>query len=320
MSNKIEEILKKQEIVILDGGLATEIQDRGYDLNDELWSAKILFQDPDIIEQVHYEYFKAGADIGISASYQASVEGFAKRGYGKEDAEKLVKLSVELVKNARSRLWKELSEEEKAKRPYPVVAGSVGPYAAFFADGSEGRAYDEKVTREDFIRYHRPRIKWLLEAGAEILSVETLPSLKEAQAVLEILKDYPEVYAWFSFNAHTHSEISEGTPVIECARALEGYRQVAAVGVNCVAPELVSDLLREITKATTKPIVVYPNAGKAFDADTKEWLSTSSDLSRQPYTFGEGTKRWHEEGASVIGGCCKTNPENIKEIAAWVRK
>lgn len=319
MSNKINEILKEHKIVILDGGLATEVQDKGYDLSGDLWSAQILLEAPEVIEDVHYDYFKAGADIGISASYQASVEGFKKHGYDEKQAEEFIKLSVELVKGARERLWAELSDEEKKKRPYPVIAGSVGPYAAFFANGSEDRPYDESITKEDFINYHKPRIKWLIEAGAEILSVETLPSLAEAEAVLEILKDYPDIYAWISFNAHSFENISQGTSIEECARVLDGYEQAAAIGVNCVPPKYVSKLIGHLAANTSKPVVVYPNAGKKFDAQTKEWFSSDDEFDKQGLEFGEATREWNKLGASVIGGCCKTTPEDIKAIAAWAR-
>ncbi len=320
MSNKIAEILEHHKIVILDGGLATEVQNRGFDLNSDLWSAKILLENPEVIEQVHYEYFKAGADIGISASYQASVEGFRNHGYDAEKAKELIQLSVKLVQQARDRAWAELSEAEKAARPYPVVAGSVGPYAAFFADGSEGKPYADTVTKEDFIQYHRPRIQWLIEAGAEILAAETLPSLQEAEAILEILKDYPDVYAWFSFNAHDYEKISQGTSVAECAKALESYEQVAAVGVNCVPPKYVTKLIAKIAANTTKPVSIYPNGGLEFDVETKEWHHTHEEFDGLGLSFGDSTKDWYTLGARVIGGCCNTKPEDIEAIAAWARE
>lgn len=68
-------------MLILDGAMATELESKGLDLNDALWSAKVLAEQPDVIEQVHYEYFQAGADCAMTASYQATIDGFLKKGY-----------------------------------------------------------------------------------------------------------------------------------------------------------------------------------------------------------------------------------------------
>jgi homocysteine S-methyltransferase len=315
MNNKIGEILDKWKICILDGGLATEIQDRGYDLNDELWSAKILIENPGIIEQVHYDYFLAGADVAITASYQASIEGFKKRGYSPAEAENFIRLSVEVAQKARKRFWDGLSSEERRLRAYPLIAGSVGPYAAYFADGSESRPYKAGITRHDFISYHLPRMDILIKTGVDIIAAETLPSLEEAEAILEILKNYPGVYAWISFHGETDHAISEGTAIVKCAQVLDAYEQAAAIGINCTYPQHVSSLIQDAEKNTSKPIVAYPNAGDVFDEETKEWH-------RLPHhhDFGELTEAWYNMGARVIGGCCRTTPADIRAISQWARK
>lgn len=308
--NIIEEIIDKYNVFILDGGLATEIQDRGMNLNDELWSAKILAENPEIIERVHYEYYKAGADCSISASYQASIDGFFRKGFSEEEAKNLIKKSVELVIKARERY---LSESHEENRLYPIVAGSVGPYAAYFADGSESIGYSN-VDKEEFIKYHSERIKLLIEAGAEVLAVETIPSLAEAEAILEILKEYPDIYCWISFRGENDEIISDGTLLSECAKQLDKYEQVAAIGVNCTEPRYISGAIKNIKKNTNKPIVIYPNSGEKFDVDTKEWGGK-----REEFDFGVYSKKWYEEGATVIGGCCRTTPKDIEKIAKWAR-
>jgi homocysteine S-methyltransferase len=315
MSNKIKEILDTWKVFILDGGLATEIQDRGYDLNDELWSAKALIENPDILEQVHYEYYRAGADVAITASYQASLAGFTKRGYSPAEAEHFISLSVAVAQKARDRFWEGLSPEEKQSRAYPLVAGSVGPYAAYFSDGSESRPYAAGISKQDFITYHVPRIAILVKAGVDLIAAETLPSLLEAEAILEILKDYPEVYAWISFHGATDHTISEGTAIATCAQVLDAYEQVAAIGVNCTYPQHIASLLQDARANTTKPIIVYPNAGDTFNAKTKEWDRVPHD-----YNFGALTEAWYTMGAQVIGGCCRTTPADIKAIYTWARK
>ena len=308
MSNKIKEILDKKGVVLLDGGLGAELERRGHDIGGELWSAVMLAESPEDIEQLHYEFFKAGANVGISASYQASIEGFVRQGYDEAEAERLIKKSVELVITARDRYWSELSEEEKADSVYPVIVGSAGPYAASFADMSEYIGYAATTTKEDFIRYHRRRIELLLEAGAEFIAIETTPSVEEAESVLEILKDYPNIYAWVSFSSPYTNKISDGTPIAEAAAALNGYEQLAAVGINCVDPNLALPLIEDFKSYTTKPVIAYPNGKDRYDPrfGTKD--------------FSKNAKIWYDAGAVVIGGCCHTTPDDIRNIAAWAKE
>ena len=307
MSNRIQEILDKYGIVVLDGGLGAELKNRGLDLSGELWSAIALNEAPEMIEQLHYEYFKAGADVGISASYQASIEGFKRQGLSTEQAETLIRRSVELVRNARDRLWNELSDTEKAERAYPVIVGSAGPYAASFADMSEYIGYAAETTKQDFINYHSKRIELLVEAGAEFIAVETTPSVEEAEAVLEILEGYPDIYAWVSFSSTYKDKISNGTPVAEAVRRLLGYSRLAAVGINCVDPKLALPLIKEFKTYSDKPVIAYPNAKDKYD------------LSFGTKDFSRNARIWFENGAEIIGGCCLSTPADIRNISEWAR-
>lgn len=310
--NPIEKILKDFSVIILDGALATELERRGCNINDSLWSAKILAENPDIIEKVHYDYFSAGADCAITSSYQATIEGFTKRGYSESEAIDLIQGSVQIAKKARDDFWK--SEANKERRPQPIVAASVGPYGAYLADGSEYRG-DYKITEKELIDFHRPRMRELIEAGADILACETIPCLLEAKAIVKLLREFPGVYCWISFSAKNALQISDGTLISECAKFLDGYEQVAAVGINCTPPQYISSLIDEIKRNSKKPVVVYPNSGEEYDADTKSWHGHSSSEG-----YGCSAKGWHKHGASLIGGCCRTSPEDIKAIAGWSRK
>ena len=310
--NPIESIIKDYSIIILDGALATELEGRGCDINDSLWSAKILVEHPDVIEQVHYDYFAAGADCAITSSYQATIDGFVKRGFSKNEAISLIKKSVEIAKKARDDFWKD--EVNRKNRPYPLVAASVGPYGAYLADGSEYRG-DYKLTEKELMDFHRPRVKALVEAGADILACETIPCFLEAKAIVKLLQEFPGVYCWISFSAKNNLEISNGELISECAKSLGIYDQVAAIGINCTPPQYITSLIGEIYKNSKKPIVVYPNSGEEYDADTKSWHGHSSSGA-----YGRSAKEWYDKGARLIGGCCRTNPEDIRSIAAWARK
>ncbi|MFD0696568.1 homocysteine S-methyltransferase [Paenibacillus sp. GCM10027628] len=309
--NPIENILKDFPVLILDGALSTEMERRGCDINDSLWSAKMLMENPDLIAQVHMDYFAAGADCAITASYQATVGGFAKRGLSETEALRLIQASVQIAVKARDLFWNQLAD--KTKRPHPLVAASVGPYGAYLANGSEYRG-DYKLTEDELIDFHRPRMKALIEAGADLLACETIPCLMEARAIVRLLEEFPGCYAWMSFSAKDDLHISNGDLISDCAKWLDTHDQVAAVGVNCTPPQHIPSLIGEIRRQTKKPIVVYPNSGEQYEAATRSWRGNSSEES-----FGCSARGWYELGARLVGGCCRTNPADIKSVEAWAR-
>src|SRR5262245_60294194 len=186
-NNPIASILDHHSALVIDGALATELERRGYDLKDDLWSAKILLEQPEAIQQLHFDYFTAGADCVITASYQATVEGFMKRGLNENEAIDLIQKSVKLAIDARDEFWAD--ESNRIGRSKPFVAASVGPYGAFLADGSEYRG-NYGLTEKELMDFHRPRMKALTEAGADLLACETIPCLIEAQALTKLLKEF----------------------------------------------------------------------------------------------------------------------------------
>jgi homocysteine S-methyltransferase len=308
--NPIASFLDAQPALVIDGALATELERRGYNLKDDLWSAKILLEQPEAIQQLHYDYFKAGADCAITASYQATLEGFMKRGLNEQDAIGLIKKSVRLAIQARDEFWNH--ESNRAGRIKPFVAASVGPYGAFLADGSEYRG-NYGLTEHELMDFHRPRMKALIEAGADMLACETIPCLIEAQAIAKLLKEFPNTTAWISFSARDEQHISEGQVFADCVKELEEYSQIAAIGINCTSPKYIPALIREAKQVTTKPILVYPNSGEHYDATKSDW-----DGHPVYESFGEEAKEWYNAGARLIGGCCRTTPEDISVIASWV--
>ena len=309
--NPIAPILDHYPALVIDGALATELERRGCDLKDALWSAKILLEQPEMIQQVHLDYFKAGADCAITASYQATIEGFAKRGFTESEAVALIQKSVKLAIEARDEFWSD--ESNRAGRSKPFIAASVGPYGAFLADGSEYRGNYSLIEKE-LMDFHRPRMKALVEAGADILACETIPCLIEAQAIAKLLEEFPNSTAWISFTARDEKHISEGQVFADCVKEFENSTQIASIGINCTSPKYVSALIRDAEKVTTKPILVYPNSGERYDATRNDWNG-------KPilHSFGEEAREWYDAGARLIGGCCRTTPEDIHVIASWVR-
>jgi homocysteine S-methyltransferase len=309
--NTIASILDHYPTLVIDGALATELERRGCDLKDSLWSAKILLEQPDMIKQLHFDYFKAGADCAITASYQATIEGFAKRGLNESEAIALIQKSVRLALEVRDEFWAD--ESNRAGRSKPFVAASVGPYGAYLADGSEYRG-DYGLSEKELMDFHRPRMKALIEAGADLLACETIPSPIEARALVKLLDEFPSAHAWISFSCRDEVHVSDGDKLEECIRQIESSPFVDAVGINCTSPRYVPSLIREAKKATNKPILVYPNSGEMYDAANNDW-----DGHPVYESFGEEARKWHEAGARLIGGCCRTTPEDISVIASWAR-
>lgn len=300
----IEAILKQQKAIILDGALATELEARGADLNDLLWSAKVLLEQPAMIRQLHLDYFRAGADVATTASYQASFEGFQRRGLSQREARMLIIRSVELAKEARELFWAEA--ENRAGRIYPLIAASVGPYGAYLADGSEYKGH-YGLSIQQLTDWHRPRLQALLEAAPDVLACETIPCPEEAEALILLLREFPEVRAWMSFSCRDGQHISQGEPFREVVKMADASPQVMSVGVNCTPPRYISSLLDEARNVTEKPLIAYPNSGERWDAVRHCWVEGEREEG-----FGALPLEWYARGARLLGGCCRTGAEDVR--------
>ncbi|MGP7816648.1 homocysteine S-methyltransferase [Niallia sp. 01092] len=314
MDNQIQKILDQFNVVILDGAIATEIEKKGVNIQNELWSTKAVIDNPDSIKQVHMDYFKAGADIATTNTYQASIDGFRKNGWTKEEAEKLIKKTVSIAKEARDDFWENALEQDKVARSFPLVAGSIGPYGAYLANGAEYTG-DYTLTDEEFEQFHLPRMQLIKEAKADLFAFETIPNFKESKALAKMLTSYfPNDYAWLSFSIADEKHVSDGTPLKEAVSYFNSYDNICAIGVNCTSMLHIPDVIKTLKEATSKPIVIYPNAGGSYDAVTKTWTAEQDDDH-----YGQITKKWHHDGAGLIGGCCRTTPQHIQQINDWVR-
>jgi homocysteine S-methyltransferase len=296
--NAVRQRLSLPGPVILDGGLATELEGMGHDLRDRLWSAKLLLDDPAAIEAVHRSYVEAGSDIITTATYQATFEGLARRGLDEAAATELLERAVSLARRA-------------CEGTDVLVAGSVGPYGAFLADGSEYRGrYGIDV--QALTRFHRRRIE-VLAPEVDVLAIETVPCLDEARALAVVLADLPEATAWVSFSCSDAAHVSSGDPIEACIEAVADLPAVVAVGVNCFAPMHGRALVERIRSTTDKPIVVYPNAGERY-ADGA-WTGPATD----PERFVALARTWVDAGAKIVGGCCRTGPLHIARLSAALR-
>jgi homocysteine S-methyltransferase len=312
MLNPFQSFINLKGIVVLDGALATELERRGADLRDSLWSARVLLEAPALIRQVHYDYFAAGANVATTASYQATFAGFARRGLSAEQAAALMQLSVRLACEAREAYLQHTNAGDLAARdaqPRPLVAASVGPYGAFLADGSEYRG-DYGLSVEELMDFHRPRMAVLAASGADLLACETIPCLAEGEALVRLLAEYPEMPAWLSFSCCDETHIRHGERFVDAVALANRADQIVAVGLNCTPPRFVEPLLLGAAGVTDKPLLAYPNSGERWDAASHCWVAGSGVTA-----FGEPARRWYAAGARLIGGCCRTTPDDIRSIA-----
>jgi homocysteine S-methyltransferase len=286
--------------VVLDGGLSTALEEQGADLSGSLWTARLLGEEPDRIGQAHRAYYLAGARVATTASYQSSVEGMVAAGYDERVARGLVRLSVTVARDVRDSLAEE--------RPGLLVAASVGPYGAYLADGSEYRGrYGVPAARlRDF---HGPRLELLASAGPDLLAVETIPDVDEAEVLVDLLDDV-DVPAWFSYSVRGDSTAA-GQPLTAAYALLAGHPTLVAAGVNCSEQSDVLGAVQTAKTATGLPAVAYPNRGGTWDAEAKQWAyGDPLDL--------DLVASWLAAGVRYVGGCCGTGPADIAALAERV--
>ena len=295
-------------ITLLDGGLATELQARGWPLDTVLWSAQYLRSNPRALIDAHLAYLEAGAEVVTSASYQASRAGFHQFGVGAAEADGLIASSIALARAA--------CDEFAAANPNASrrkVAASVGPYGAVLNDGSEYTG-DYGVTELTLRQFHAQRLSLLDQSGADYLAVETVPSVLEARVLSDLLADC-STPAWVSFSCKDEQHICDGTKIAAVASLFSAHPRVFGVGVNCTAPQFVAELVGRIRPAAPgKTVVVYPNSGEVYDAQLQAWQGTES-----PVDFVSAAKTWVAAGATWIGGCCRTGPAHIAALHEGLR-
>ena len=286
-----KDYLENNSLLILHGALGTEMEALGYDISGKLWSAKYLLEKSEVIQELHETYVAAGADLITTSSYQATLPGLVEAGLTEKAAEQIIALTVRLAKAARDKVWGALDETEKAKRPYPLISGDVGPYAAYLANGSEYSGdYGQSV---------------------DLLALETIPNRLETQALIELLaEEFPEAEAYISFTVQIPDAISDGTSLAEMAKLVSQSNQILAVGINCSSPLLYNQALAFLKNAG-KALITYPNSGEVYDGDSQTWKPKDKDA----LTLVEHSKYWHAHfGVKILGGCCRTRPNDIKAL------
>ena len=295
---------------VIDGGMASELEFLGADISGPLWSAHILEDAPEKILEVHRAYLEAGADILLTASYQVSRKAYTEYGLDSKRADRALLHSVELASAARE------EAKPRAQGREILIAASLGPYGAALHNGSEYHG-NYNCSYADLVQFHQERIAILAQSNADLLAFETLPSLEEARAIGEALEPWPNLAAWFSFNCPSqHAEqlqVAHGEPLRDCAGLAASFPQTVAIGINCTQPQWLLSLIPELRQASDKPIVLYPNSGEDWDPEARCWIQTPG--SSDPSNFGRQAAQWYAAGAQMIGGCCRTRPAHVHQVA-----
>lgn len=307
LGSRLSDLLAHTQYPVLDGAMATELEKLGVATASDLWSAAALLHQPEAIAQVHRSYFEAGANCATTNTYQANIAAFEQIGLSEVQSAELIRQAVHIALQARHEVTNLYPERVM------VVAGSVGPYGAYLADGSEYTgAY--RLSDREYRDFHRPRLALLQEAGVDCFALETMPNLGEVKALLGLLADeFPETEAWLSLSLADDGRLCDGTPLAEVMALVNESQQVLAVGLNCTALERVEPALQSMGALTDKPLLAYPNSGETYDPITKTWHEAAAGKDLRSWV-----PRWLEAGARMVGGCCRTSPADIAGLAQEV--
>jgi S-methylmethionine-dependent homocysteine/selenocysteine methylase len=281
--------------VLLDGGLSTALEGFGVDTSSDLWTAEAVWRRPDIVVAAHRVFVEAGADVVTTASYQCDVDLLIEAGLDARSARDVLASTTDLARRG--------SEGSRA-----LVAASVGPFGASLADGSEysGRYPVPWSVVESF---HRRRLEVLVDTGPDLFAVETIPRGDEAALLADLLVEFGTPKVWFSFGCATSERTYGGDDLRATVAEVVDYPNLLAIGVNCVAPRIVSDAL-DTLESFAVPFVVYPNHGRTWNVAQRVWVGDSHDLDDAL------VDSWLERGARFVGGCCGTGPDEIARLAA----
>ena len=293
------DLVDRSVIKVIDGGLSTQLEVMGYDISGPLWTGRALLEHPEAIEGAHRAFVDGGADVVITASYQVSRAGFIAAGLTADDADRCLLKSIEVARAAGA--------------SSTIVAASVGPYGAISHDGAEYRG-NYGLSAVQLRDFHRPRIEILASGAPDVLAIETIPDVREVEAIAEILTDFPNLPAWITFTAADGSHTCAGQPIEAAIEVAAGIASVQLVGINCTAPKFVPELLGRITSTTDKAVIAYPNAGGVWSAQTQAWQQVPVA------SAAAAAAKWVELGATWIGGCCGTDASQISAIRAAVFK
>ena len=288
----------QRSFTVLDGGLSTVLEAAGHDLHHDLWTARLITEQPEALMDAHLAFLRAGAEVVITASYQASVSGFEAEGLTRAEAEAALRSTTALARAA-------------VGDGTALVAASVGPFGATLANGSEyhGRY---GIDHDDLRAFHRSRLELLIDSSPDLLAIETIPTVAEARALGEALDGLDAPPIWFAFTCSDGAHTAGGDRIEDAITVASGIPGVAAVGVNCTSPEHIGELLRRAATVTDLPLLAYANGGQVWNSALGVWEGPPVAADDRA-VIGE----WLDAGARIVGGCCGVGASGIAGLRAW---
>ena len=286
----------REPFTVIDGGLSTALELLGADISGPLWTAQTVIDDPALLERAHRSFVEAGADIIATASYQCGTKQFEAIGLTSKEARNALASMTSIARRA-------------VEGTSVAVAASVGPFGASQANGNEytGRYGVEWQVVED---YHREKLQILVDSGADLIAIETIPLADEALLIAEILEELGAPPAWFSFGFADETQTYGLDAVDKAVLGIAGYADLVAIGLNCTHPRYVNSLLASMSELVSGiPLIVYPNHGREWDAVGRCWTGDSISISSV-----ETLQRWVDLGARFVGGCCGVDPLGIADL------
>ena len=280
---------KKGKLYFLAGGTGTEILRRGFPTELPLWSAKVLFEKPELLKQIYIDYINAGADIITTNTFRTQRRTLAKAGLGSE-TERINRLAVDIAVEAR--------KESKAKRPI-YIAGSMTTLEDCYRP-------DLMPPEKELEKEHREQAEILANTPIDFFLLETFNGIKEASVAAEAVYNTGKQFL-VSFTANSDGNILNGDTWEKACRQLKKINPMAIL-VNCVPGQVATKALKKIKKATNLPFGAYGNGAGEAD-DTNGWKFSTADQIENYCNF---CKEWIDLGATIIGGCCGTNNEYTK--------
>lgn len=288
-------------MLILDGGLGTELETRipkddpRNPLGNPLWLGQVLVLSPELIELIHREYVEAGAEVLVTATYQLLYSTLVKyKNYTLDQAHELWNEAVQVAKHA--------------AKPGVLIAGSVGPYATYLADGSEYTGDYHGVSLCDLKDYHLPLVHYLNNhPDVDMVAFETIPNRTELEAVIQMAGTLTKKF--YVLMNLTPKGLVDGTSLDDVVRLLEplrGFRNFVAVGLNCCDYKQIATIAQWIPF----PLFVYPNLGYEYDQTNGFYGVVKDDDA-----WRAAVESWSKlSNVEAIGGCCSTGPHEIAII------
>ena len=289
------------EISLLDGSIGQELVKRAGKAPTPLWSTTVMIDQPEILRDVHAEYFNVGASVATTNTYPVLHDRLVRAGL----QDQIETLWTQAVKSARS-----ARDAHGSGR----IAGSIGPLIASYRPDICPSAAEAEELYRDVVAALAPHV--------DVLLIETMSSVDQADGALRAaMKSGLPVWLAVSVEDFDGSKLRSGENLADLAPVLNRF-DTDAILINCSRPEAVSTAV-DIVAQFGRPFGAYANGftkiaqGFLKDAPTVDALQERSDLS--PAAYADFAMGWIDQGATIVGGCCEVGPDHIAELAARIK-